>query len=76
MRALIAAFALMAFVAVSTPPDFAQAQTPAGNFKPAGAGKQVTRHKKPRKAQLQLPPPAPVAPASIYEERPGPKMGM
>jgi hypothetical protein len=57
MRALIATFALMAFVTVSTLPDLAQAQTP--------AGKQVTKHKKPRKAQLQLPPPEPVAPSLI-----------
>ena len=81
MRALIAAFALMSFVAASTLPDPAPAQTP--SLKAADAGKQAGKHKKARKAQLQVrapearaPPPAPGSPVFPYEERSGPKMGM
>jgi hypothetical protein len=78
MRVAMAAIALMSFVAAATFSDLAQAQTPAGSFKSAYAGKQAGNHKKGRKAQLQAraPAPAPAAPTSIYEERPGPKMGM
>jgi hypothetical protein len=77
MRASIVAFALMSFVAAATLPDQAQAQTPAGNFKPTSADKRVTKHKKTKKAQLQSYAPAvPAVPTPTFEERPGPKMGM
>jgi hypothetical protein len=65
----------MAFVAASTLLDLAQTQTPANSFKPAGAGKQVVKHKRVRKAQSPAPSP-PAAPAPILEDRPGTKMGM
>jgi hypothetical protein len=74
MRALIVAFAMMSFVAASTLPDLAQAQTPAGTLKPAGAPKQAAKHRKVKKVQFQSP--APAAPTLIYEDRGGPKMGM
>jgi hypothetical protein len=75
MRAALVALASMAFVAASTFPDLAQVQTPAKSFKPAGAGKQVVKHRRVRKAQSPAPSP-PAAPVPILEERPGPKMGM
>jgi hypothetical protein len=77
MRAPMTAIALMSFVAAATLPELAQAQTPAGNLKPASAGKQIVKHKKIRKAQLRPPGPGPpAAPTPTLEERPGPKMGM
>jgi hypothetical protein len=75
MRAPLVALASMAFVAASTLPELAQAQTPAKSFKPAGVGKQIVKHKKVRKAQSPAPS-LPAAPVPILEERPGPKMGM
>jgi hypothetical protein len=77
MKAPMAAIALMSFVAAATLPDLAQAQTPAGSFKSAYAGKQVVKHKKTRKAPLQSQAPgAPAPPTPTLEERPGPKMSM
>jgi hypothetical protein len=67
----------MSFVAAATLPDRALAQTPAGRFKSTVADKQVTKHKKMKKARLQSQAPAvPAAPTPTFEERPGPKMGM
>jgi hypothetical protein len=75
MRGL-AAFALMSFVVAAMLPDPAPAQTP--SVKGADAGKQAGKHKKARKAQLQVQTraPAPASPVLPYEERSGPKMGM
>jgi hypothetical protein len=75
MRAL-AAFALMSLIAAAMLPDPVQAQT--ASLKAADAGKQVGKHKKARKAQLQVQTraPAPASPVFPYEERSGPKMGM
>jgi hypothetical protein len=51
--------------------------TPRGSFERAGAVKQVAKHTKTRKAQVQsLVPAPPAAPTPTLEERLGPKMGM
>jgi hypothetical protein len=48
---------------------------PRGSFKGAGAVKQVAKHMKTRKAEVQSSAPA-AAPTPTLEERLGPKMGM
>jgi hypothetical protein len=80
MKSLIAVFALLSFVAASTIPYAAQAQTQAGGSKSAGTSHKAPRHKTARKVQearrVPVQRPAPAAPTPILEERGGAKMGM
>jgi hypothetical protein len=74
MKTLIVSLALLSFVAGSMLPYVAQAQaqTPAGGVKFVGASKKAKKHKIAKR--VQLPPPAPAAPALM--ERMDPRMGM